>query len=147
MIRNFILLAAMAAAAPLAAAADVSGHAIYRPVSTDTTTFPDGRTMTRSVENGFVYGEGADNPFDKMTQSCFTVSMAKPGNDAPEQFGHCEGLDKDEDLFVLNFHNDTWTIAGGTGKFAGMKGGGTTKVVETWSDGSYLISWSGTTAR
>jgi hypothetical protein len=145
--RKFILLAALAVAAPVATAGDVSGNAIYRPVSTDVRAFVDGRTMTRSVEYGFVYGEGADNPFDKMTQNCFTVSVAKPGSDVLEQFGHCEGLDKDEDLFILNFHNDTWTIAGGTGKFAGMKGGGTTKVTETWSDGSYLVSWTGTTSK
>jgi hypothetical protein len=147
MMRKFMLLAALAVAAPVAAAGDFAGHAIYRPASADVTTFADGRTMTRSIENGFVYGEGAGNPFDKMIQNCYSIAMAKPGSDAVEQFGHCEGLDKDEDLFVLNFHGDTWTISGGTGKFAGMKGGGTTKVIQTWSDGSYLISWTGTTSK
>jgi len=144
---RFMLLAALAVAAPVATAGDVAGHAIYRPVSADTKSLTDGRTMTRSTEGGFVYGDGAGNPFDKMIQNCFSISLAKPGSDAAEQFGHCEGLDKDEDLFVLYFHGDTWTIGGGTGKFAGMKGGGTSKVIQTWSDGSYLISWIGKTSK
>jgi hypothetical protein len=147
MMRKLILLTALAVAAPVATAGDVAGYAVYRPVSTDVSTFADGQTMTRSAEHGYVYGDGAGNPFDKMIQNCYSVAMAKSGSDAIEQFGHCEGLDKDEDLFILYFHGDTWTIGGGTGKFAGMKGGGTSKVIETWSDGSYVISWTGTTSK
>lgn len=38
-------------------------------------------------------------------------------------------------------------VLGGTGTFSGMKGGGTTKKLHTWPDGSFLISWEGTMAR
>jgi hypothetical protein len=147
MIQKGLLLAALMVVVPAASAADLTGRAIYRPVSSESVDFSDGRVLSRSTVIGFVSGDGADNPFDSMTQNCYSVSMSTPGSDVVEQFGYCDALDKDEDLFVLNFHNDTWEIAGGTGKFAGMKGGGTTKVIQTWSDGSYLITWTGKTSK
>jgi hypothetical protein len=130
-----------------AAAADWSGKAFYRPVSTETAKLSDGRTLVRSVVAGYVYGDGAGNPFDMLHQTCSSTIIVAPNDGGTEQFGHCDALDADENLFVISFHDSDWRIEGGTGKFAGMKGGGKTQNLHTWPDGSYLISWTGTTAR
>lgn len=130
-----------------ASAADWSGKAFYRPVSEETVKLSDGRTLIRSVVAGYVYGDGAGNPFDMLHQTCSSTTVVAPDGGGMEQFGHCDALDAKQNLFVISFHDSEWRIEGGTGMFAGMKGGGTTKAMHTWPDGSYLISWSGTTSR
>jgi hypothetical protein len=129
-----------------AAAADWAGKAYYAPVSEQTSKLPDGRTLTRTVVTGYVSGDGAGNPFDMLQQTCSSTSLFAANGDLVEQFGHCDALDAKQDLFLISFHNEDWRIEGGSGKFAGMKGGGKTKVIQTWPDGGYLITWSGTTA-
>ena len=128
-----------------AAAGDWTGKAYYGPVSAETSKLPDGRTLTRTVVTGYVYGDGTGNPFDMLQQTCSSTILVAASGEEIEQFGHCDALDAQQDLFVLSFHNDDWRIEGGTGKFAGMKGGGKTKVLQTWPNGGYLISWAGTT--
>jgi len=129
-----------------AAAGDWAGKAYYGPVSEETSKLPDGRTLTRTVVTGYVYGDGAGNPFDMLQQTCSSTTVVAANGKDMEQFGHCDALDAKLDLFVISFHNDDWRIEGGTGKFAGMKGGGTTRLIQTWPNGGYAISWSGTTA-
>ena len=130
-----------------ASAADWSGKAFYRLISQETLKLSDGRTLIRSVAAGYVSGDGAGNPFDMLHQTCSSTTIVAPNEGGMEQFGYCDALDANQNLFVLSFHDDDWQIDGGTGPFAGMKGGGTTKTLHTWPDGSYLISWSGTTAQ
>lgn len=130
-----------------ASAADWSGKAFYRPISQETVELSDGRTFIRSGVAGYVSGDGAGNPFDMLYQTCSSTTIVAPNDGGMEQFGYCDALDANQNLFVISFHDNEWRIEGGTGTFAGMKGGGTTKNLHTWPDGSYLISWSGTTAR
>jgi hypothetical protein len=128
-----------------AAAGDWTGKAYYGPISAETLKLSDGRTLTRTVVAGYVYGDSAGNPFDMLQQTCSSTTLVASNGEEMEQFGHCDALDSKQDLFVISFHNDDWRIESGTGKFAGMKGGGKTKVIQTWPDGGYLISWAGTT--
>lgn len=130
-----------------ASADDWSGKAFYRPVSQETVKLSDGRTLIRAVVAGYVSGDGPGNPFDMLHQTCSSTTIVAPSGDSMEQFGHCDALDASQNLFVLSFHDNEWRIEGGTGSFSGMKGGGTTKTLHTWPDGSYLIAWSGTAAR
>lgn len=130
-----------------ASAADWSGKAFYRPVSEETVKLSDGRTLVRSVVAGYVYADGAGNPFDMLHQTCSSTTVVAANGGGMEQFGHCDAMDANQNLFVISFHDNEWRIEGGTGRFAGMKGGGTTKAIHTWPDGSYLISWSGTTGQ
>lgn len=130
-----------------ATAADWTGKAFYRPVSEETVKLSDGRTLVRSVVAGYVYGDSAGNPFDMLHQTCSSTTIVAADGKGTEQFGHCDALDTSQNLFVLSFHDNEWRIEGGTGAFAGMKGGGTTKAIHSWPDGSYLISWEGTAAR
>ena len=126
-----------------ASAGEWTGKAYYRPVSEQTLKLSDGRVLTRNVVAGYVQGDGAGNPFDMLQQTCFSTTLTRPSDGGMEQFGYCDALDADQDLFVLSFHDDDWSTDGGTGKFAGMKVGGKTRVIQTWPDGSYLISWTG----
>ena len=144
---RFLAASVCALVAAQAVAGEWTGKAYYRPISEQTSKLSDGRTLTRTVVAGYVQGDGAGNPFDMLQQTCSSTTLIKPNGGGMEQFGYCDALDADLNLFVLSFHDDDWSIDGGTGKFAGMKGGGKTKVVQTWPDGSYLISWSGATAK
>lgn len=130
-----------------ASADEWSGRAYYRPISEQTVKLSDGRTLTRTVVAGYVQGDGVGNPFDMLQQTCSATTISRPDDGGMEQFGYCDALDANQDLFVLSFHDDDWWTDGGTGRFAGMKVGGKTQVIQTWPDGSYLISWSGSTAQ
>jgi hypothetical protein len=143
---TFLAASVFAIGSVQAAAGDWTGKAYYTPVSEQTSKLPDVRTLTRTVVTGYVYGDGAGNPFGMLQQVCSSTILVAANGQESEQFGHCDALDAKQDLFVLSFHNDDWRIEGGTGKFAGMKGGGKTEVIQTWPNGAYLISWAGTTA-
>jgi hypothetical protein len=127
-----------------AASADWTGKAFYKPVSEETLKLSDGRVLIRSVVAGYVYATSPGNPFDMLYQTCSSTILVTPDGGGTEQFGHCDALDADQNLFAITFHDAKWRIEGGTGKFAGMKGGGTTTNVHAWPDGSYLITWEGT---
>jgi hypothetical protein len=144
---SFLAATVLAVVSAQATAAEWSGKAFYRPVAEETVKLSDGRTLIRSVVAGYVYGDTSGNPFDMMHQTCSSTIVIAPNDGGMEQFGHCDALDANQDLFVISFHDDKWRIEGGTGKFAGMTGGGTTKNISTWPDGSYLISWTGTASK
>jgi len=144
-IASLCAVSALVAVSAQAVAGEWSGKASYTPVSTETIKLSDGRTLTRTVVAGYVQGDGAGNPFDSLRQTCSSTTIAAADGKEMESFGHCDALSAKQDLFVLSFHNDDWRAEGGTGQYSAMKGGGTTKLLQTWPDGSYIISWTGNT--
>jgi hypothetical protein len=64
-----------------------------------------------------------------------------------EDNGVCVAVDKDGDAWWLSYANKgedrKWNVVSGTGKYAGMTGSGTTKLLATTPDGRTTISWSG----
>ncbi len=60
----------------------------------------------------------------------------------------CGGVDADGDVWTIWYGGDEdggdWGYMGGTGKFEGIKGGGTFSAESQWSDGRGINSWEGT---
>jgi hypothetical protein len=125
-----------------------SGQVMLVPRPAQSTTMPDGRVLQIVGVDGFVTGDQADNPFAPATQSCAgTVVVAADGSGA-EAHGYCDGVDTEGDVWWIWWSETPaggkWGIIGGTGKFTGMEGGGTTNRVAEWPDGRYIVRWEGT---
>lgn len=133
---------------PSAFAAEGQGQAFYEPEVLDTVKLSDGSVISRVSLSGFVNASDGNNPFHMVNQYCSGTSILAPGQSEPTAYGYCEGIDRDGDAFFISWANkpegNTWQLLGGTGKFDGMSGGGTTKTKYTWADGKYVIDWQGT---
>jgi hypothetical protein len=134
---------------PLTAFAEKGeGQAFYEPTVLETTELADGRVISRVSVSGFVVASNPNSPFHMVNQRCSGTNIFAVGQSEPTAFGYCEGLDRNGDMFFISWANgpggNTWQLLGGTGKFAGISGGGTTKTVFTWADGKYVINWDAT---
>lgn len=133
---------------PTTFADDGQGQALYEPKVLETVNLEDGTVITRTSTSGFVISSDAENPFDMVNQHCSGTNVLAPGQSEPTAYGYCEGLDNDGDVFFISWatgpEGNTWRLLGGTGKFDGISGGGTSEVTNTWADGKYVIDWQGT---
>tara|TARA_Y100000588_G_scaffold380466_1_gene464387 strand:- start:166 stop:639 length:474 start_codon:yes stop_codon:yes gene_type:complete len=105
---------------------------------------PDGRQLIRTSNSGINLADGG-GPFHLNTQDCRgTIVMVDGG---VRNYGYCDSVDADGDVWWLSYTNDldsgTFQILGGTGKFAGIEGGGTTRVLGNYDDGRLVLRWDG----
>lgn len=134
---------------PLTAYADKGeGQAFYEPTVLETVELEDGRMISRVSVSGFVTASDESNPLHMVNQRCSGTNILAAGQSEPTAYGYCEGIDRDGDMFFISWANgpdgNTWQLLGGTGRFAGISGGGTTETIFTWADGKYVINWEGT---
>jgi hypothetical protein len=61
--------------------------------------------------------------------------------------GYCDAVDADGDRWWIWWNNtpesNRWGFIGGTGKYEGIKGGGTTTPLAQMADGRAAITWNG----
>jgi hypothetical protein len=142
-----LLITGALVVAPLAQAAEGGGTVTYVMTWTEMTKLPGGRALQRAYFKGVVLMDKADGPFHLSAQDCSgSVAIAADGK-VENNAGSCSAVDKDGDTWWLEYHigpqGDTWTIIGGTGKYKGMKGGGTTTELVQTADGRLVITWKG----
>lgn len=83
-----------------------------------------------------------DAPFDRLDDVCLGQDTFVDGK-ATRLFGTCVKTDKDGDKILVTFGEDKghWSIVGGTGKFKGITGTGTSGAYELVRD--QPKEWSG----
>lgn len=130
---------------PAAFADEGKGQSLYAPTVLSTVELANGTTISRVSSSGFVISRDEDSPFHMVNQECTGTYVVAAGESEPEAYGYCEGLDRDGDMYFLSWYNsadsNTWQLLGGTGKFDGISGGGTTSSAFTWADGKFVINW------
>ncbi len=110
---------------------------------------PDGRSIIRYMDRGFLSADDPKNPFHRVNFDCSgTVAMAAGGGTGV-MAGTCNGIDSDGDVYTLWWKGDdltggTWGLMNGSGKFEGIKGGGTFGTGLTWTDQKVINRWDGT---
>ena len=78
---------------------------------------------------GIDLGSNEDKTFENFTHRCMGVSRVVGGEVLSD--GYCKYMDPDGDYFIVHFSGPTgpkacpWTFLQGTGKWEGIKGGGT----------------------
>jgi hypothetical protein len=139
----------MAGIALPAAAGEESGAGTvtYGPANVENTQLPDGSLMQRSHIKGIVLCDDTDNFMHLVAQDCFGTTLVSPSGEATGN-GYCDAVDGDGDRYWIWWHNspkgNKWGFMGGTGKFDGVKGGGTTTPLAQMADGRTAITWEGT---
>lgn len=142
-----VLGVAMAGVADAGQKMTGSGHNANQNVSTDTKKLPDGRLLMQIHDAAIIMGNNPGNPFNQTSLDCFSTFVAAADGSTGEGGGYCHGVNKDGEVWWINFKGDftggTWEFLGGTGKFAGITGGGKYKPVTQLEGGRSLSSWDG----
>lgn len=147
---TFAVLLCVVAAPAAARKVTGEGHATYAQTGSEEYALPDGRSTQRAKLSGFVMATDPNNPLHNNHQTCTGTTIVAADGTATVGNGYCDAVDADGDVWWLWWTADwsnatgTWGFLGGTGKFAGVEGGGTTTVTTQWPDGSLTINWKGT---
>ena len=148
---SFALLIAALVAAPSAVAQGESkgdGTVTYVPTRTEAVEQPDGTMLQHSVLRGVVLANDPSVPFHLSPQDCPGTNLIGADGTPIRGHGYCVGVDRDGDVWwiwwLLSPDKNTWGFLGGTGKYVGIEGGGTTETLAQTPDGTLVISWEGT---
>lgn len=145
---SLLFLVATPALTPvMAESGSGQGTVTYVPVAVESMQDASGRTIARNHMKGVILATDSSVSFHLATQDCRGTSVvAADGKDVVVK-GYCDAIDRDGDVWWLWYDGTTqgssWGILGGTGKYAGMTGGGTTKNEKPAPDGRFVIHWEG----
>jgi len=131
-----------------AAELKVSGTVVHVIVSKESQKLDDGRTILHVHDKGIVETNDPKSPLNSTTRECSGTWI----NDAKGNFvtggGYCDNFDKSGDAYWNSWKTapgggNIWSVYHGTGKFEGMSGGGTSKLLIYFED-RYEITFEGT---
>ena len=107
----------------------------------------DGRSLLRTSNSGVYVADDPTGPFHLATQDCRGTVVIGTDDSPPINRGYCDCVDADGDVWWISYTNNldtgSWRILGGTGKFAGMEGGGSTEFLLNLPDGRLVLRWDG----
>ncbi|MDH3246055.1 MAG: hypothetical protein OEM26_15650, partial [Saprospiraceae bacterium] len=108
----------------------------------------DGMMIQRVMNRGTIIATNPADPFHLATQTCSGINIISKDGQPVESHGSCDAVDADGDIWWLTYSNkpsgNTWQIAGGTGKYKNMTGGGTTQPLTMNQEAGMLtISYEG----
>ena len=113
----------------------------------------NGNSLGQDHLRGVMIADDAANPLNLAAQDCIGSSIVAKDGVPGEDAGYCDGIDKDGDVFFMWYRNkdadNRWGFLGGTGKFEGITGGGTTTYVAGEPADRLVVKWEGkwTTAK
>lgn len=130
-----------------AAGSKYEGTVTYVAVSSETTKQADGKTVLRDHSKGVVLSTDPTASIHLSTQDCYGTNLMGTDGKPMMANGYCDGIDKDGDIWWIWWHDgadgNRWGFIGGTGKYDGVKGGGTTTPIAQFPDGRVVIHWEG----
>ena len=125
-----------------------SGSFAFTTTSSDEMPLSDGQVLVRVVQTGLVLADDPTSPIDRTATLCTGSTVMDASGMATVISGVCDGVDADGSVWTAWYGGDqqggAWGYMGGTGKFEGIKGGGTFSAEVQWSDGRGINSWEGT---
>ena len=136
------------AATTHAAELKVSGTVVHVILTKEEQKLDDGRTILHVHDKGIVETNDPKSPLNLTSRECSgTLIMDTKGNFV-EGAGYCDNFDKSGDAYWNTWKSapgggNIWSVYHGTGKFAGMSGGGTSKFIANFPD-RYDITFEGT---
>lgn len=143
----------VAAATTHAAEVKVSGTVVHVIDSNDvpdshaSQKMDDGRTILHVHDKGIVEASDPKSPLHLTARDCSGTLILDAKGNFVDGAGHCVNLDKAGDEYWNTWtsspEGNIWRVYHGTGKFEGMSGGGTSKVIAYFPD-RYIISYEGT---
>lgn len=139
-----VALAFAGGAAAEAREFQASGDGAYVTLSEERVELDGGRTARHYRTAGFVTSD-PQSPFDRTEQNCSGTEVTNA--ESTTAAGYCDGSDRDGDVWWIWWRGDrdgaVWGLLSGTGKFAGLKGGGSLRYVDRFPNGKFTIKWEG----
>ncbi len=136
-----------AASSLRAAEVKASGSGTYVTVTSESVPRADGTTMVRSHSKGLILENAPTGSLHLSGQDCYGADIIAAGGVLVEGWGACDAVDRDGDIWSIWYRSSgnggSWGFLGGTGKFAGIEGGGTTETLIATADGRLAIRWQG----
>ncbi len=132
-------LLGLSLAPALATDVKVSGTIAAITTAQEQAALPNGASLLRVHQKGIIIDEGTPGPLNHNEQNCdgFLI-LSADGKHAPGS-GYCDYIDKDGDRWAMWWETtddvNKWGVVWGTGKFAGMTGGGGTTEINPYPDG------------
>lgn len=143
------LAAALSCTATGPAAAEetgISGMVEYAAPEVEKTEL-GGTTVLDFRMPGTIAGD-VDEMSEQVQHVCFGTMSQTEGGGIGHGAGYCVQTDADGDVWWITWKGvpgDTaWNMAGGTGKYEGVSGSGTTTLVTQNDDGSSVVRYEGT---
>ena len=144
------LIAGILACAPGVQAQETSatGHSVYFPGTQKVVELSDGRSAVDTTFDGYVITDDENSTFNLVAQDCAGTDLMSADGALVISSGYCAGRDRDGDMYWFSYWNtpesNKWTLTGGTGKFEGIRGGGTSRPLAMHEDGTFSLRWEGT---
>lgn len=136
-------------AAPLAGAKEWhdNGTGSYVTVSSSSVKQANGGTVVHETFKGIVLSNVPGSIINATSQTGSGTTFLDADGNLVLSMGYADGVDGDGDVFWIWWKTTpekrTWGYTGGTGKFKGIKGGGTTRLIAYFPGDRSAISWEG----
>ena len=144
-----MVLGALVIVAGVGTAAEESatGSATYIPVHSKAMELANGDTSQITHLKGVILADDPSVSLHLAMQDCVGTTVIPSDGGPPDGAGYCAGTDANGDLWWIWWHNgpggNLWGFIGGTGKYKGIEGGGTTEQQVMGADGRMAITWKG----
>ena len=127
--------------------AQVSGFVTYSIKPLASTPAAGGSKLGKVHLKGVMVSNDPAHSLHLATQDCLGSSLDNADGSPIDSYGTCVATDKDGDVWWLVYHNGvgerTWTVLGGTGKYEGVSGGGTSEWLLGTGDGRAVVGYAG----
>lgn len=124
------------------------GTVTYIPAVMETSDRADGTMLQFAHMQGLVTATDTAIPFHMSSQDCVGANVATAEGMLVQGHGACYGVDTEGDVWWIWYSNNpdggTWGFLGGTGKYEGIEGGGTTQSNLPTAEGRLHVAWQGT---
>lgn len=126
---------------------EISGKATYIVTDNQVTEHANGMTTTVQTSKTIINCDDESIAFHKSPQTSVGTIVQDADGNVISSTGYCFSVDADGDVMYLWWQGgetgSAWGFMNGTGKYEGMKGGGTSEVITMAADGSQMITWQG----
>jgi hypothetical protein len=119
------------------------GQVVYVQHRSDEFELRDGSKGYRTWNKGVVTAEDPETPFHMSAQDCVGTTIVSADGEVASAGGYCDGIDRQGDVWLISWYDGYWTFLGGTGKYASIKGGGTTRQGPPMDGGRSIVFWTG----
>jgi hypothetical protein len=140
------LLAVCVTAASAQMTYEATGGNVFIPKVMSSVDLPDGNMLLRIMNSGFSWSENEEAVGGNGSINCYGSNIVNADGEQIDGSGTCETMDTDGDLWWIWWTGamaGDWGFTGGTGKYAGITGGGTWASEIEYPDGRVMNSWTG----
>lgn len=125
---------------------ETTGGNAFVPEVVSQSPLPDGNMLVHVANKGFIWNDDVDVQAGNGSMNCYGTAIVSPEGEQLSGSGSCHTVDEDGDTWSAWYTGATggeWGFINGTGKYAGISGGGTWENDVEYADGKAANTWTG----